>query len=59
MMNRVADPRKPRIRIGMLHKDSEGEIQKDQIQDAMEFVESLNKKIKPGRRKTELDTVSF
>ena len=43
----------------MLHKDSEGEIQKDQIQDAMEFVESLNKKIKPERRKTKLDTVNF
>jgi hypothetical protein len=59
MMKRVADPRKPRIRIGMLHKDSEGEIQKDQIQGAMEFVESLNKKIKPERRKTKLDTVNF
>ena len=58
-MKRVADPRKPRIRIELLHKDSEGEIQKDQIQDAMEFVESLNKKIKPERRKTKLDTVNF
>jgi hypothetical protein len=34
-MERVREPGKPSIRIEMSHKDSEGQVQEEQIQDAM------------------------
>jgi hypothetical protein len=59
MIKRVREPGKPRIRIELSHKDSEGEVEEDQIQDAMELVECLNKKVKPEGRKMKLETVNL
>jgi len=59
MMKRVREPGKPRMRIELSHKDSEGQVQEEQIQDAMELVECLNKKVQPEGRKMKLDTVNF
>jgi hypothetical protein len=36
-----------------------GEVKEDQIQDAMEIVESLNKKVKPEERKMKLETANL
>jgi hypothetical protein len=58
MMKRVREPGKPRMRIELPHKDSEGEVEEDQIQDAMEVVDCLNKKVKPEGRKMKLETVN-
>ena len=41
------------MRIELSHKDSEGEVEEEQIQDAMELVECLNEEIKPKGRKNE------
>jgi len=51
MMKRVREPGKPRMRIELSHKDSEGEVEEEQIQDAMEVVECLNKKVQPEEGK--------
>ena len=59
MMKRVREPGKPRIRIEMSHKDSEGEVKEEQIQDAMKVVECLNEEIKPKGRKMKLETVNL
>ena len=59
MMKRTREPRKPRMRIELSHKDSEGEVEEDQIQDAMEVVEPLNKKTMPEGRKMKLETVNL
>ncbi len=59
MMKRVREPGKPRMRIELSHKDSEGEVKKDQMQDAMEIIGSLNKKIKPEGRKMKLEMVNL
>ena len=34
MVKRVREPGKPRMRIEMSHKDSEGEVQEDQIENS-------------------------
>jgi hypothetical protein len=54
MMKRVREPGKPRMRIELSHKDSEGQVQEDQIQDAMELVECLNEEINPKGRNMKL-----
>ena len=36
-----------------------GEVKEDQIQDAREIVESLNKKVKPEERKMKLETANL
>jgi hypothetical protein len=59
MMKRVREPGKPRMRIELSHKDSEGQVQEEQIQDAMEVVECLNEGIKPKGRKMKLETVNL
>jgi len=59
MIKRVREPGKPRIRIELSHKDSEGQVQEEQIQDTMEVVECLNKEIKPKGRKMKLETVNL
>ena len=59
MIKRVREPGKPRIRIELSHKDSEGEVEEEQIQDAMEVVECLNEEIKPEGRKMKLVTVNL
>jgi hypothetical protein len=59
MMKRVRETAKPRMRIELSHKDSEGQVQEDQIQDAMELVERLNEKMKPEGRKMKLETVNL
>ena len=41
------------------HKDSEGQVQEEQIQDAMEVVESLNKEAEPKGRKMKLEMVKL
>jgi hypothetical protein len=55
---RVKEPRKPRIKIDLLHKDSEGEVETDQIQDAMKLVEYVNEKAKLRGKKMKMDTVT-
>lgn len=59
MMKRVREPAKPRMQIDLSHKDSEGEVKQDQIQDAMELVECLNKETEPKGRKMKLNTVNL
>lgn len=59
MVKRVRDPGKPRMRIELSHKGSEGEVKQDQIQDAMEVVECLNKETESKGRKMKLDTVNL
>jgi hypothetical protein len=59
MMKRVREPRKQRIRIELSHKDSEGQVQEEQIQDTMEVVECVNEEIKPKGRKMKLETVNL
>ena len=53
-MKRVREPGKPRMRIELSHKDSEGEVEEDQ----MEVVDCLNKKVKLEGRKMKLETVN-
>ena len=59
MIKRVREPGKPKIRIELSHKDSEGQVQEEQIQDAMEVVECLNEEIKSKGRKMKLETVNL
>ena len=59
IIKRVREPAKPRIRIELSHKDSEGQVQEEQLQDAMEVVECLNEEIKPKGRKMKLETVNL
>jgi hypothetical protein len=59
MMKRVREPVKPRIRMELSHKDLQGEVEEDQIQDAMEVVECLNKKIEGEGKKMKLETVNL
>jgi hypothetical protein len=59
MIKRVREPGKPRVRIELLHRDLEGEVKGDQIQDAMKLVEYLNEKSKPRGKKMKIDAVDF
>jgi hypothetical protein len=59
MMKRVIEPGKPSIQIELSHKDSEGDIKEEEIQDAMEFVDYVNEEMKPKGRKMKLETVNF
>jgi hypothetical protein len=59
MMKRVREPGKTRIRIELSHKDSEGQVQEEQIQDAMGVVECVNEEMKPKGRKMKLETVNL
>ncbi len=59
MMKRVIEPGKPRIRIELSHKDSEGQVQEEEIQDAMEFVGYVNEEMKPKGRKMKLEAVNL
>ena len=59
MMKRVREHGKPRMRIELSHRDSEGEVKQDQIQDAMEVGECLNEEIKTKGTKMKLETVNL
>jgi hypothetical protein len=59
MMRRVTEPKRPRIRIDLSSGDSEGEVNEDQIQEAMGFVDVVKEMAKPKGRKMRLDTVSL
>ena len=59
MMKRLREPGKQRMQIELSHKDSEGEVEEEQIQDAMEVIECVNEEIKPKGRKMKLETVDL
>jgi hypothetical protein len=59
MIKRVKEPRKRMIEIELSNSGPEGEVQEDQIQDAMKLVEYVNEKVTPGGKQMKLDTVNF
>jgi hypothetical protein len=59
IIKRVKQPRKRMMEIELSNSGPKGEVQEDQIQDAMKLVEYVNEKVKPTGKKMKLDTVNF